>query len=1101
MEVRITMLGRVELTVDGARRPIRGRRERSVLALLVAAGGKVVSADRLIEDVWSDTANQGTANSLRVAVSRLRALLEPHRVPGQPAEILVSVGGGYSLVTSPDAVDIHRFTTLVEQAQDAEHGDTLELCDRALGLWGGKPFGDAVDCEPLRAEATRLEEVRLSAMELRAASMLTLGRHQPLIADLESLVVTYPLRERFHELLARALYRSGRQADALAALRLNRRVLAEELGADPRPEMIRLEADVLQQRPDTGPVTETTPSSDTSTVLVGRTAELAVLTEALDEALNGRSSTVLIAGAAGIGKSRLAAEAATHGKARGANVIVGRAHPVGVCPPYWVWLPIIRELAGPAPAPIIAALLNATGDPDAVDFGAQALRTYDAIVGLLVQAAAQRPLVVVLEDLQWADDTSVRMLSYAVDALREARLLVVATIREIGPPSAALSTCLATLARRSMPRILLEGLNHCDVRALIGTADDELASVVAERTDGNPFFALELVRLLRAEKRLDPGGAREVQVPRGITDVLRWQLQDLPPAVVRTMSIAAVIGRHFDLPVLAQVSESTNNEIIDLLDAAKPWVIEEPDRADRYRFAHALVRETLIALLPHARQARFHAAVAVALVPYVNDDAGIVTQVAHHFAIGATVLPELTEQAIEYALAAARRAEACGALDEALVQWESAMTTLSRARLKAPDRRYEVLLGLGRARNRRDDTSGAWEALNKAIALGRELGDVTRVAEAAISVRSGWHWREWGVGDPSLIQVLRECIAHLESGALRTRVLGCLAVELSAAWRNEEAEEAGRRAIESARDLNSPELLADLISMRVLMFWSRPGSAAEYLALEHELLAHSPALSPERELYVRFAAIGSLLQLGELSGVEDHLGRFAELAGRLRHTSAEMLIPWLRFMLAVAADDRTTAARLLDGIRSRLRIAPGTRDDELVRMAALRTMGPGAPLPDDLLAIVRRGHHGTSRTYIAHLLVESGRPDEAQSLLGEPSPADTWDIASLCDHCQRVDVLTEAGPSAALKLSLDRIIPWRHEFALYGIADYLGSVHYFVGRGLQGMGDLPGARAAFRQAVVANRTAGAVVWQRRAEQRLAALTAAAPDRLRVADAT
>ena len=386
-------------------------------------------------------------------------------------------------------------------------------------------------------------------------------------------------------------------------------------------------------------------------------------------------------------------------------------------------------------------------------------------------------------------------------------------------------------------------------------ADDELASAVAQRTDGNPFFVIELVRLLAAEHRLHGAGARDVPVPHGVQDVLRLRLGGLSPAAGRLLRVAAVIGREFDLDVVSAVSGSDLDDAIDVLDeAVRTHHVEEGDHPGRYRFTHALVRDTLLSSVSLTRRGRLHAAVAVALEPRLREDPELVTALAHHFVLGAAIRPELAERAVRHATAAAQLAESRGALDEALTHWEQAVTADASAPVVSPRRRYDVLLGLGRARHRRGEVAGSREALEAAVELGRQLGDVVLVAEAATSfrgagsgagARSASVTRPWS---PSSGRPLRPC----RPGTLLARVLASLSMELTARWSTAESAGLSGDAVAMARTTGDVDLLADAVAMRMLVLWGRPGAAAERLALAAEVLRHP--LSHEQELYARFGA-------------------------------------------------------------------------------------------------------------------------------------------------------------------------------------------------------------------------------------------------------
>jgi len=180
-EIRFTVLGRVALFVDDIEIPVRGRRERAVLAMLLAGRRRVLSVDRLSDGVWGGDPPETATGSLRVAISRLRALIEPDRTPRAAPRLLVSSGPGYALLTRPETVDAERFAALVDEIHGAlaagEPERAWRLCDEADDLWVGTPYADIVDAELVRAEVARLEDLRVCSLELRAEVQLALGRH------------------------------------------------------------------------------------------------------------------------------------------------------------------------------------------------------------------------------------------------------------------------------------------------------------------------------------------------------------------------------------------------------------------------------------------------------------------------------------------------------------------------------------------------------------------------------------------------------------------------------------------------------------------------------------------------------------------------------------------------------------------------------------------------------------------------------------------------------------------------------------------------------------------------------------------------------------
>lgn len=248
MPVAIGVLGPVTAwDGDGAAIALKGPRHRAVLARLVVAHGRVVPVGRLVDDLWEDDPPEGAVGAVRTFVAALRRALEPDRPPRTPPRLLVTEGPGYALQAAPEQVDAWRFERAVAQAATLAAADALAGLDEALGWWRGPAYAQFEEEAWARAERSRLAELRLHAVERRAEALLDLGRPAAAVPDLDAHVAEHPWREEGWRLLALALYRSGRQADALALLRQARGMLVEQLGVDPGPRLRELETDVLRQ--------------------------------------------------------------------------------------------------------------------------------------------------------------------------------------------------------------------------------------------------------------------------------------------------------------------------------------------------------------------------------------------------------------------------------------------------------------------------------------------------------------------------------------------------------------------------------------------------------------------------------------------------------------------------------------------------------------------------------------------------------------------------------------------------------------------------------------------------------------------------------------
>ena len=419
VSVRYTAFGAMAVSVDGVEVPLTRRRERNVLAVLLAAHGAPVAAERLVAEVWGDEAPGQTLASLQVAVSRLRSQLEPDR-KARKGSRLVSTAAGYSLLAEIADVDTWTFESLAEQAlAAAQPAERLQLADEARYLWTTTPYADC-DAPTVRSETSRLEELMLTVEEVRARALLDLGRPDEALRGLAELAPRHPYRERLWSLLALAQYRCSRQADALETLRRLREQLADELGVDPSEEIQRLEQAVLRQDPElsapasvadaapaeppTGRVASSRMPTATSAGTIGRSGVLDQALSLLDEPNAGRATRfLLVAGEPGIGKSRLVADLNEAASTRGVRVLVGRCHEDDYAPALWPWLGIVRALSdGTEVDPLLIPLLE--GEVSDAGTGAgTGLRMFDAVVDLIARSAATSPLLLVLEDIHWSD--------------------------------------------------------------------------------------------------------------------------------------------------------------------------------------------------------------------------------------------------------------------------------------------------------------------------------------------------------------------------------------------------------------------------------------------------------------------------------------------------------------------------------------------------------------------------------------------------------------------------------------------------------------------------------------------------------------------------
>src|SRR5215469_762557 len=252
-KVEFRVLGPVEAVVADRLVDLGAPKQRALLALLVSRVGQPVAVDVVLEELWTGHPPPSAMTSLQAYVANLRKVLEPDRVPRTPAAVLHTRCGGYLLDSRVVEVDAHRFGERAKagwQALDrSDPRQALSEFEAGLALWRGQAYAEVADARYVVPEVARLEELRLSVVEGRCAALLAVGAHEVAAAELEAFTQAHPLREYGYELLSLALYRAGRQADALAALRTNQKRLAEDLGIDPRPALQHLEKEILNQAP------------------------------------------------------------------------------------------------------------------------------------------------------------------------------------------------------------------------------------------------------------------------------------------------------------------------------------------------------------------------------------------------------------------------------------------------------------------------------------------------------------------------------------------------------------------------------------------------------------------------------------------------------------------------------------------------------------------------------------------------------------------------------------------------------------------------------------------------------------------------------------
>jgi hypothetical protein len=767
-----------------------------------------------------------------------------------------------------------------------------------------------------------------------------------------------------------------------------------------------------------------------TTRLVGRDGELATLDAALTRALGGMHELVLLGGEAGIGKTSLARAVAERARARQATVVWGAGWDGGGAPAMWPWVQVVRELARPrtpeelrsdlgtgAPwlatvSPDLRAALGDVPEPPPADGEHAQFRLFEAIALFLSASAVRTPLVVVLDDLHWMDEPSLRALELVGRTLHDVPLLVVGTYRDDETRRHERLAPLLGGLQRTARSVTLRGLSEAAVGELVaghagGTPRPELARTVHDVSAGNPFFADELLRLLLADgEHLPPDGT--LPLPEGVADTIRRRLAPLSPETLRILTVAAVIGGEFRLGTLAAAANVELGAALGAVDeATRAGLVAGEPGARRSHFAHALVRETLLAALTPGERSALHADVARALRERYGQSADDhLQQIAFHVLEAVPHVP--AEEALRYALDAGHHAVA--RFDHA----EGARLFDRAADLRdvlGPDdaRDADVFQALGEARMRAGDVPGGREALARAAAAARRVDDPMRVAQAALA------YAPWGLSpgvvEDDVVDLLGEAVDVLDDAggnvrvdALRARLRARLASALYWSPETGRRERLVQEATALARDLRArvrpaderaaDATLAYVLGQSFLASWG-PDTAEAGVGLAQELLEICERTGDEeRELNTRSWLVSLLCELDDLPGARRQADAYAELAARLRQPRLQFYVPLHEGMTAILE------GRWQDAERCAVRAGEVGGQATLAPMLTTAQLGiarveqdRGAEIVDAVRAFAtRQAAIPAWRAALVLALVQAGRDAEARDELERPAAREFADL-------------------------------------------------------------------------------------------------------------
>jgi DNA-binding SARP family transcriptional activator len=823
-----------------------GRQGRALVAYLVLNRDRPVSRDELVDVLWPLQAPAAPDAALSSVLAKVRRAVGPGVIQGRQALILQ---------LSPDSqIDVQAVDEQTERAEraliDRDPATALEAAHAVLEVLA-LPLLPDLDGEWIEMWRRQFDELAPRALEIAAGAGLALGgSHLPAAERAAGeLVAREPFREGGYALLMQAQAGQGNVAEALRTFEQVRVLLRDELGAFPSPSLVALHDGLLREEvpaasaaapavlaPSVPPLPTVT-SQMLEGAFVGREEFLQRLRTRWKESRAGQTRLVLLVGEAGVGKTRLAAEFAEEVHFGGGTVLYGRADEEALLP-HQPFVEALRQLITCGDAGLTAAaeqdreilgrLLPDLAPPAHAfetvahgDGSTLRYRLFEAVTTLLYAASQRSPLLLILDDLHWADKSTLLLLRHLLRHPQLTDLLVVGTFRhvEVGKDHPLIDLLTDLRRERRYDRLTLPGLDDDATHTLVA---DRLGRDVTpafvgrlrEQTEGNAFFIEETIRALvdsglSAEEPVTEAHLERLGVPEGVSEIVARRVSHLSELAAEVLTAASVVGRDFRLGIVAQIVGESSEQVMSALEEsmAAGLVVEAADRVDVFAFSHALVREVLYGQLSVSRRVRLHHYVAEALEAVA--DSVNPAELAHHFLLARHFTGP--DPARRYAIAAGNRATQLLAYEEAVEHYRQAATLFED---DDEAERCEVLLVLGRAQWRAGNDA-ARLTFQTASASAALRGNADQLARAALGHSARYH--ESGFAGTRDRELLEEALAALggEDSVRRVLVLSRLAeIFAFAAEPDERASDLNAEALAMARRLGDENVLAAALLAR-----------------------------------------------------------------------------------------------------------------------------------------------------------------------------------------------------------------------------------------------------------------------------------------------
>jgi DNA-binding NarL/FixJ family response regulator len=749
---------------------------------------------------------------------------------------------------------------------------------------------------------------------------------------------------------------------------------------------------------------------------VGRETELTALTDLLGQMTAGHGAIAVLAGEPGIGKSHTA-QALTR-RAAGVRVLWGRCNEEPGAPPYWPWLQIMRlwleghddealraMLTAAAPiAEVLPEIRRRLGDQAPLlptsDPLQQRFRLFDAIASFWRLAAASEPLLLIIDNLHWADASSLRLLEFLAPEIRDNRILLLATYRDIElNRQHPLSVTLGDLARYGhFHRLRLAGLTRRETEALIvqsggKTFAPALLDAIYDQTEGNPLFVAETTRLLIQEgvlgrrthaRQAEPYTVPGIRIPEGVKEVIGRRLNRLSSSANLVLERAALIGRTFDLQLLRRVLDEPLATCIEdtIEEALRSRIVEPEERPGWFQFSHAVIRETLYDEIAIPTRSVLHLRVAQAIEDLYADDADRhLPTLAHHYT---RALPGAdAARAADISRRAAERAAGLLAHEEAARYYRLALEAAGMTSACDTALKCRLLNALGESLTLAGEYLQARAAFEQAMSLAREAKAIDEMTSAAL----GFERATWSPGLPgqTAARLLREALAAQDSGdsIIKAQLLSSLARALIFSGEEAQSEIVHEQAVTMARRSGDTGTLVSTLVSTLSARWQPERSAERLRDIEEALRLAEGSGDVLRALDAQAWQLFELMELGDLSTWRVLLEQFERRAAELRQPFEGYVAVTSRATFALMEGRFDAAARLIEQALQIGRRMPGLDASGVygMQMFTLRCeqgrLRELAPLVRNFVNAMPKA--ATWRPGLALLYSEIGLVDEARS--------------------------------------------------------------------------------------------------------------------------